>query len=885
MEEFIQRSNQILREGAKGVEIEMRHRGELPPSCTAELHRAQSELSKDIVVSGPQDEYSVSALGRDGHVLRKIIGPNPGAGATGKHICKRLARVDGKDVVHFEKFRDGCDIKWACSIETPFESKGAATVGIVWSDVRLRYRRSIVVNLSGLHWSIDVTLVRTVKYSEYSKNQDAYKRNFMADAKGNATSCEIEAELIVDERADAPILTVTTLAQVMALICPVITTIAEQHPSDMRDSRDSRDARDLMSRIARHLELTGQRNWTLKNMLNNAQSFTRAEYVRKLFPLTNFFATDKADGERGLALLDDKGGVVVVRELGESGPVSSDFAISTIYDGEVIVRDGATTFYAFDCLRKNGRNVTERDFVARYAFIESFARENVRIVAKEFLRIQNAQVAEVVNKIWSQKRPYSIDGIIFTSADKSYWKTENFKWKPPEANTIDFLCYQCPDNIRGNPPYATPDGPRALGDFRVYLLFCGASAAQASSLCIERLRFHSKIVRPDMVDSVIHFKCPFDPLAYILKVRTADLAPFGGNIDGKVIEMRANTTKMREEPWRKWDLVRERPDRAIGNNIRTAISVFANIIDPLTLEQLGNPSSGYFERDDVEGRYFASRKYRRKITSNVIESLMKGQPGMAVLDVAGGRAQNFTQFQRGGAKIVVNLDNDSMAIVESVARVENNMRAPGMPKARDDRRCSAPSYIGRVVDVSKLQRDGLQEILADIGLAPHCFALITCTFAFHYFCTSRESVARMFSLFDFALIGDGGRILITVMDGARVFNKLRTSNFAWHSGVNDAKYRINLVDARREKLEEFGQIIEVSVPFSSSLLAEPLCNVEAIARVANESGFVLARVITYDNAEQLRNFVVHPEGVQQMDDEDREYSALFVSLVFERKSK
>ncbi|MCK9604237.1 MAG: hypothetical protein M0R66_07765, partial [Candidatus Omnitrophica bacterium] len=70
------------------------------------------------------------------------------------------------------------------------------------------------------------------------------------------------------------------------------------------------------------------------------------------------------------------------------------------------------------------------------------------------------------------------------------------------------------------------------------MLFCGCSERQRAEYCIQRLAFHNEIAPAALRDDIIQFACRYEPYAFILVVRERDIAALGGDISGRVVEMR-----------------------------------------------------------------------------------------------------------------------------------------------------------------------------------------------------------------------------------------------------------------------------------------------------------------------------------------------------------
>ncbi|MFA7254378.1 MAG: hypothetical protein WC107_07585 [Patescibacteria group bacterium] len=785
--------------------------------------------------------------------------------------------------------------------------------------VRLRIRTSKHVNISDHEWSVDLTLVRETTLGELAANR-AIRRDFFEREEG-ATHYEVEIELAQSSMSS---ISAADIEEVVRAACE----IAHPRGVEVGTARTPRDlALHFIAHKLRAAHATSSRDRsqsstpappTLKALLNNAVSMTRSEYLSQVFPtIAEYLVTDKADGVRGVAIVTIEGTIAIVTDetMYTSPPdsaIASEGSIIAMYDGEVIRSPpDHVTFYAFDCLMIGGDAVTDEPFESRIALVQPRETPAITIEVKEFLPVEDGNIRKVAETIAAWKRPYKTDGMILTQAGHNYRETRNWKWKSYEDTTIDFLCLQCPERMYGSGQFTLPReaaqsdvGSARRSDFRIYILMCTCDMRQRASLCIQPLAIHNDLIAEvRMRESLIHFVCQFEPLAYVLIVRASDMKPFGGDLHGKVIEMRWRL-QPDAESWRKWDLIRAREDRKVGNNIAVANNVFANYIDPFPLDALWKPAQGYFEKESSDA-LVASNKFRRFIITVILYHKLKDSRDLTILDLGGGRAQDYTRYAAAGARLVVTYDIDSMAIAEGVMRVEANSRditksAPFAWIARVDQTaariradraipgCSAPAYVGRVADITKLTSDTFKADLTSIGIAQRSFGAVVSTFAFHYFCKSRETVESVFRLIDLAL-APAGLVIITTMNGARVHDKLRTSGGAWALMEPTAehaapKYRISASYKRDESLLDFGQMIKVSVPFSDKMYDEPLCNFEALAQVADALGFARVETISHETAYLTLFEVADAKLAHAVTAADREYTALFDTIVFRRKT-
>jgi hypothetical protein len=217
----------------------------------------------------------------------------------------------------------------------------------------------------------------------------------------------------------------------------------------------------------------------------------------------DFVVTDKADGERHLMFISNKGKIYLINTnmdvIFTGAKTNNENCFNTIIDGELILHDKNGKFInlyaAFDIYIYQKNDVRRESFMplnnnndiykSRYNLLkhlitslkpvsildiknktnllEQYIKNNdfispIRIVTKEFFPMNNQQTIfngcdMILKKEREQRFEYITDGLIFTHAyygvgsneiGKSGPKTKitwekSFKWKPPQYNTIDFL--------------------------------------------------------------------------------------------------------------------------------------------------------------------------------------------------------------------------------------------------------------------------------------------------------------------------------------------------------------------------------------------------------------------------------------------------------------
>jgi hypothetical protein len=190
--------------------------------------------------------------------------------------------------------------------------------------------------------------------------------------------------------------------------------------------------------------------------------------------LRGYTVTEKADGERILMYIDDKGDVYTIdssKRVEGTGIKGNKDVLNSLIDCEFINCnkriDGVKRhlFAAFDIYYLNGENLTALPLIhdkqkSRYAELLKVKKLlntkdcNIDFIAKEHKTGKN--ILDENKKILTnhKKFPYEIDGLIFTPKALSVYAfypampvepkkdmtwANVLKWKPPEQNTIDFL--------------------------------------------------------------------------------------------------------------------------------------------------------------------------------------------------------------------------------------------------------------------------------------------------------------------------------------------------------------------------------------------------------------------------------------------------------------
>lgn len=192
--------------------------------------------------------------------------------------------------------------------------------------------------------------------------------------------------------------------------------------------------------------------------------------------IQQYNVTDKADGDRKLLYISDSGRIYLLSTgmKFEFVGLQCDQYRNTLLDGEHIMydKDGAVynVYMVFDVYfvkkdyrslpfyienDKNNRSTILDNLIKNMNIDKLFPHENpLKIDMKRFYMGESIFKCshDILKQIDSNTIQYNTDGLIFTPSntgvgvevgEKAFNKRitwdKSFKWKPPEANTIDFL--------------------------------------------------------------------------------------------------------------------------------------------------------------------------------------------------------------------------------------------------------------------------------------------------------------------------------------------------------------------------------------------------------------------------------------------------------------
>lgn len=476
--------------------------------------------------------------------------------------------------------------------------------------------------------------------------------------------------------------------------------------------------------------------------------------------LRNYAVTDKADGERMLLYVDEVGQCFLINntyQIRNTGIRAKSNAIyQTLLDGEYIashlMKNAQTDLFAvFDIYYLGGENVMKLPLMdttqpSRYMKMElvmdssywDTADSNITLGLKKQVAADGKEMFNACKKILEdKKRPYEIDGLIFTPTDlpvfayypnqykklkgKSVSWDKVLKWKPPEQNTIDFL-------VKAEDGYHVDD--KTKKKYKRFKLFTGYNASQWQELPVwkglqkvfqkdqapEEDRYEARLFKP------IEQYHPSVSTAFI-PINQAGQAITENNEaieDNTIIEMAYDPTMTDKTPSYRWKALRIREDKTrlyrttqtitkTANDLSVALNIWGSIHAPVTVEHIiGQTTVSLNQLEaDIEERMLGTNDvyYARDIPRNHMLSvhmlnfhnhgikgmLYKEPPSKGMLlELACGMAGDLPRWRDNRYHFILGVD-----------LVKNNIESPNGSYAR---------YINQRRDFFKRNQRGQQRL-------------------------------------------------------------------------------------------------------------------------------------------------------------------------------
>jgi hypothetical protein len=344
--------------------------------------------------------------------------------------------------------------------------------------------------------------------------------------------------------------------------------------------------------------------------------------------LKNYAVTDKADGERMLMYVDDKGETYLIDSIFEVKKLNvqskSSALHNSLFDGEYITNIEKPMFAIFDVYFLGGENIMKEPLMpTRYAKMEMVTKDtywkmnnsNIDIKIKKHVAADGSKLLDVCKAILQDTtRPYKIDGLVFTPVDlpvfayypnkfqnirgKSVSWDRVFKWKPPDQNTIDFLVKE-KDGVYID--------KQTNQQYKRFDLFTGYDVAKWEEITVQAgiKRIFSPNVKSSKEQD--YQPCLFKPIQnYSPHVSTAfipvnkagnAISMEGEAIENDTIVEMSYVPDENNHPSLRWKANRVREDKTkmlkmtgsitkTANDLSVALNIWQSIHEPVTMEHI-----------------------------------------------------------------------------------------------------------------------------------------------------------------------------------------------------------------------------------------------------------------------------------------------------------
>ena len=436
--------------------------------------------------------------------------------------------------------------------------------------------------------------------------------------------------------------------------------------------------------------------------------------------LTDFVATDKADGIRKLLYISKTGKIYLIdmnMNIQYVGMQSNDALYNSIIDGEHILhnkrKEYQNHYFAFDLYYLAGRDVRKLPFLkkdteCRLGLLNSIRKDILtgespvfQVSVKTFY--DNETIFMSCKTILEKQKEglfnYELDGLIFTSktlgvgqnnpTDKinNTKKTclKSFKWKPPEFNTIDFLVTtkktSAQDDV-GNifeAGISTQYGEN-IKMYKTLVLRVGFDETKHGylnpfNMVINNISSdRSNIDRNDNYKPVPFYPTePANPTTHLCKIildskQNMLIEDKTDKIeDNTIVEFRYDDT--REEGF-KWVPIRVRHDKTsefraglknFGNAYHVAQSVWHSIHNPISADII---TSGMGIPEIVNYKYYNSKNDGRRFAIRDFHNLgikrkliqVATQPGNTLMDLSVGKGGDLSKWINAELSFVLGID-------------------------------------------------------------------------------------------------------------------------------------------------------------------------------------------------------------------------------------
>ena len=573
---------------------------------------------------------------------------------------------------------------------------------------------------------------------------------------------------------------------------------------------------------ARYVEDLGQlidrKGSTIKMLLNNPKMLSR-EIWQKI-NITNYAALDKSDGIRCLLEIGDQ--IIELTDINievKSNKLNQQKINLIILDCEKI----KDQYYVFDIIFA-GKNLTAKTYAERLQILNDITLPKGVHVKK----ITQIKTGREIEKIYKEKYPYDIDGVILNEFSSGNYWSDVYKWKPSKLLTVDFMI--------------VPEGEKCY-------LMTGIRSNKLSQAQIDLPLNYKEIIKKHGFPEIGYIPIPFAELpCEEIKEKSANEKNKEKNTSEKIKEKNKENSQLKvgEFIWdEKWRLIKIREDKSqliskgiFGNDYFTVVSTLRELKNPLTLEEICKLGGGYFQHEKTQD-FRAPIKFNSFVKFIVMSQLVCSK---LVIDIASGKGQDLFVYHGLGIKKVIFVEKDQRATIE----LESRTKLLGQSQ----------HYIYTEVPHSKLEFEIINKSYEEFSVdKPNCSAIV-CNLAVHYLLREPEDYDR------FAEFCSGAEVVILTFFDSEVLKKFLP--------YKTDKYYVAEIGKNR---------ITVKHHFADEYYEEYLVDTEHLIRKMAKQKFRLIRRDSFDK--WLPQFArVNPKLAEQLTADDKRYCGFYQYVVF-----
>ncbi len=656
---------------------------------------------------------------------------------------------------------------------------------------------------------IDVTIVKTsndITMLKYQTSKEASFNRHYVDV-----SYEIEMEVQRNNR--------------IAIMEDLIKTMVECYLVVANKSNQLVQKGQNIDVIKKYIDLVYNSNIIDANQLNNnpkkffigPQPVTLERINFHTLTQYEYTVTEKADGERTLLFVDDKGGCYFInnRLVVTTLNINLKSKMNCILDGELVNFDNSDKeyFLVFDMYWDDSTNIktlplvqkTKSDKLGKCRLQKAqmfcqkakdmFLKKGIEIRVKDFFYDDNKDIFEHAKTILDKKSngeyPYHIDGLIFTPKEDAVVDTPTWnkvlKWKPPSENTIDFL-------VKGPNLMTKETQKSSRGVFKVFDLYVGYNPSSWDPITSISFMNKSYVKKQGYIEKKFY---PGDVNNNMFSTMTIP------NEDNTIKADMIVECKYEND---KWVPLRVREDKTelyrinkrIGgtaNDYGTALSIWRSIQNPVTEEMIigKEPIPDMIPGEDI---YYFRQIARDKMMSKALlvyhnkfvkKDLIAKVKGKSLFDISCGKGGDLFKWINSGFEKVMGVDISR----DNIENPNDGIFARFLQYTEKNKEQNTENlkYMFSVMDSSKKFNnenivDPVNRFLWGLeknkelpkqyyGFASSEFDVVSCQFSLHYFFKS-EAILDNFVWNVNQQLKVGGCFIGTYLDSAKVTKKLKS---------------------------------------------------------------------------------------------------------------